>query len=157
MTKPTVYLETTVIGHLAARVQSNIVVAARQLASQSWWNVRNNYEVFVSQIVIDECCAGDPIAASERQTLIHGIAVLEIKPEAEALAMALTDQSGIPKSEPRDALHIAIAAVGGLQYLLTWNFRHIANPNTRGLIARICEDAGYVPPIICSPDELMGT
>jgi len=113
--------------------------------------------VFVSQIVIDECCAGDPTAASERQTLIHGIAVLDIQPEAEALAIALTDLYGIPKSEPRDALHIAIAAVGGLQYLLTWNFRHIADPNTRSLISRVCEDAGYVPPIICSPDELMGT
>jgi hypothetical protein len=157
MNRPTVYLETTVIGHLAARVHSNIVVAARQLSSQSWWSIRDNYEVYVSQIVIDECSAGDPTAASERHNLIQGIAVLDIKPEAEALAMALTNLHGIPKSEPRDALHIAIAAVGGLQYLLTWNFRHIANPSTRVLIARICEDAGYVPPIICSPDELMET
>ena len=151
------YLETTVIEHLAARARSNIVVVARQLSSQSWSSIRDDYEVFVSQVVIDECSAGDPNAASERHNLIQGIAVLDIKPEAEGLAMALTDLHDIPKSEPRDALHIVIAAVGGLQFLSTWNLRHIANPNTRGLIARIFQDAGYIPPIICSPDELMET
>ncbi len=100
---------------------------------------------------------GDRITIRAEQYGQADILLADAPTKCTLLAMALTDQNGIPKSEPRDALHIAIATVGGLQYLLTWNFRHIANPNTRGLIARICEDAGYVPPIICSPDELMGT
>ncbi|MHB8974783.1 MAG: type II toxin-antitoxin system VapC family toxin [Pirellulaceae bacterium] len=157
MNKPTIYLETTVVGHLAARQQSDIIVAARQLATHVWWRRRHEYEVFVSQIVLDECGSGDPTAASERLEMIRGIMVLDAKPEADDLAMLLTAHHGIPETEPRDALHIAIAAVGGLQYLLTWNFRHIANPATRGVIEDICRGAGYTPPIICSPDELLGT
>ncbi len=63
---------------------------------------------------------------------------------------------GVPSSEPRDALHISIAAVNGIKYLVTWNFRHIANAETREVIEQICRDNGYVPPLICSPDELVG-
>ena len=156
MNKPTIYMETTVVGHLAARQQPDIIVAARQLATHAWWKRRHEYDVFVSQIVLDECGSGDPTAASERLEMIRGIMVLDVKREADDLAMLLTTCHGIPETEPRDALHIAIAAVGGLQYLLTWNFRHIANPSTRGVIEDICRDAGYTPPIICSPDELLG-
>ena len=132
-------------------------MAARQFASHRWWGSRDDYELFVSQIVIDECAAGDPIAASERLEVIENVTILDIKPEATALSQMLIDLHGIPRSEPRDALHIAIAADSGLQYLLTWNFRHIANATTRSLIERICRDAGHVPPTICSPDELMGS
>ena len=156
MSKPTVYVETTVIGHLATRLQPDLIVAARQLASQKWWDFRNDYELFISQIVIDECAAGDPTAASERLKVADGLAVLDIKPEATALSKLLIERYGIPNSEPRDALHIAIAAVNGIEYLATWNFRHIANATTRSLIERICKESGYVPPTICSPDELLG-
>ena len=156
MSKPTVYVETTVVGHLAGRQQSDIIVAARQLASRNWWDVRERYELFVSKFVLDECSAGDQVAASERLEMIREIPVLDTQTTAEALAIALMDRCGIPKTEPRDALHIAVAAVGGIEYLLTWNFKHIANPSTRHLIQMICQDSGYTPPIICSPDEIMG-
>ena len=156
MYKPTVYLETTVVGHLAARPQADIAVAARQLASQRWWDIRDSYDVFVSQIVVDECAAGGATAATERLNTIAGLPLLNIKPEAELLAQFLMISHGIPPSEPRDALHIAIAAVNGIQYLLTWNFRHIANAATRSTIEQTCRDSGYVPPTICSPDELLG-
>ena len=156
MSKPTVYVETTVIGHLATRLQPDLVVAARQLASQKWWDSRNDYELFISQIVVDECAAGDPVAAPERLDVIENIAILDINSEASALSQMLMKRHGIPSSEPRDALHIAIAAVSGIEYLVTWNFRHIANAATRSLIERICEESGYIPPTICSPDELLG-
>jgi predicted nucleic acid-binding protein len=156
MSKPTIYVETTVIGHIAGRQQSDITVAARQLASRNWWDVRERYQLFVSQIVLDECSAGGQRAATERIELIGGISVLDTKATAETLAISLMDRNGIPQTEPRDALHIAIAAVGGIEYLLTWNFKHIANPSTRDLIQRICQDSGYTPPIICSPDEIIG-
>ena len=151
MSKPTVYVETTVVGHLAGRQQSNIIVAARQLASRNWWDVRERYELFVSKIVLDECSAGDQVAASERLEMIRDIPVLDIQTTAEALAIALMDRHGIPKTEPRDALHIAVAAVGGIEYLLTWNFKHIANPSTRDLVQMICQDSGYTPPIHLQP------
>ena len=131
--------------------------AARQLLSQSWWDQRARFSLFVSQVVVDECLAGSPTAAQERLQLIAGVQVLEVSSDAKRLAAELIKSLGIPPTEPRDALHIAVAATNGLQYLLTWNFRHIANAETRGLIERICRDGGYVPPSICSPDELLGT
>ena len=156
MNNLTVYVETTVIGHIAARQQSDIVVAARQLSSQRWWTVRDGYKLVVSQIVVDECSAGDTSAASERLDLIAGIPILAVSSEAKQLADHLIHGNGVPASEPRDALHISIAAVNGIKYLATWNFRHIANAETREVIEQICRDNGYVPPLICSPDELLG-
>lgn len=156
MSNPTVYLETTVVGHIAARQQANIIVAARQLSSRRWWEIRERYQLVVSQIVIDECSAGDAVAANERLQLIDGIQVLVISGDARNLAVQLMTRHGIPETEPRDALHISIAAVNGIQYFLTWNFRHIANAETRATIEQICRDCGYKPPSICSPDELLG-
>ncbi len=156
MSNPTVYIETTVIGHIAARQQADIVVAARQLSSRRWWDIRDRYRLVVSQIVVDECTAGDQIAASERIQLINDISVLAVTANAQSLAVDLMANHGIPASEPRDALHISIAAVNGIQYLVTWNFRHIANAETRSSIERVCRQNGYVPPLICSPDELLG-
>jgi hypothetical protein len=123
MSNPTVYVETTVIGHAAARLQSDIVVAARQYASIRWWESKDRYSLFVSQL--------------------------------DQLAQELIRRHGVPETEPRDASHIAIAAVSGVQYLLTWNFRHIGNPSTRKLIEDICQSNGYALPVICSPDELL--
>ena len=156
MSKPTVYVETTVVGHLAGRQQSDIIVAARQLASRTWWDVRHRYELYVSKIVLDECAAGDSVAATERLDLLREVSVLDTPTTAQQLAIDLMDRHGIPQTEPRDALHVAIAAVGGIEYLLTWNFKHIANPSTRELIQVICQESGYTPPIICSPDEIIG-
>ena len=110
----------------------------------------------MSQIVVDECSAGDSSSAFERLSLITEISVLAVSPNARELADKLMLKQGIPPSEPRDALHIAIAAVNGIQYLVTLNFTHIANAETRATIEQICRDCGYVPPVICSPDELLG-
>jgi hypothetical protein len=156
MSNPTVYLETTVIGHIAARQQPDILVAARQLTSQRWGAVRDRYKLVVSQIVVDECSAGDESASSERLALVADIPILAVSSDARQLAGSLMLQHGIPASEPRDALHIAIAAVNGIQYLVKLNFTHIANAETRSTIEQVCRDHGYVPPVICSPDELWG-
>lgn len=153
----TVYLETTVIGHLAGRSHPDPVVAARQLATRTWWTGdATNFKLYISQLVLDECSAGDPTAAAERLREIDRIELLGVSGEVDALAQALIVGKAVPASEPRDAFHIAIAAVHGIQYLLTWNFRHIANAVLRGRIEHICRAARYEPPIICTPDELMG-
>ena len=118
--------------------------------------MRERYQLVVSQIVVDECSAGDSVAANERLRLIDGIQVLVVSPDARNLAVQLMTRHGIPETEPRDALHISIAVVTAIQYLSTWNFRHIANAETRATIEQICRDCGYTPPSICSPDELLG-
>ena len=116
MSNPTVYVETTVVGHIAARQQSDIIVAARQLSSRRWWDIRERFRLVVSQIVVDECSAGDSFAASERLQLIDGIQVLAVSADAMDLADELMTKHGIPETEPRDALHIAISAVNGMKW-----------------------------------------
>lgn len=154
----TVYLETTIVGHVAGRLHPDPFVAARQQVTRKWWeNHATRFAVYISQLVVDECSAGDPAAAEERLEVVEGLDVLESWGEVDRLADALISGAAIPASEPRDAFHIAIAAVNGVQYLLTWNFKHIANATLRSKIERVCRDAGYEPPIICTPDELTGT
>lgn len=157
MTKPTVYIETTVIGHLAARLQPDPIVAGRQLVSREWWkHAHERYQLFISDLVIEECNAGDHAAATERRAFLQGIESLRPSDGAKKLAANLIAELAIPASEPRDASHISIAATNGVEYLLTWNFKHIANATTRDLIERTCRRFGCEPPKICTPDELMG-
>jgi predicted nucleic acid-binding protein len=156
-TMDTVYLETTVVGHIAGRQHADPFVAARQQVSRDWWrNEAKHFAVIISQVVLDECGAGDPTAAAERLEVVDGLDLLESSDDVDALADALIRGKAIPPSEPRDAFHIAIAAVNGVKYLLTWNFKHIANAALRGRIEKICRDAGFAPPTICTPDELTG-
>ncbi len=153
----TVYVETTVVGSIAGRLHPNPIIAARQTTSRVWWSdASTRFNLFVSQLVEDECLAGDPDAAQERIEALVGIPRLRIVDSAQDLADLLMNHKAIPESEPRDALHIGIAAVHGIQYLVTWNFKHIANATLRNRINRVCRDAGHEPPIICTPEEIAG-
>ena len=114
------------------------------------------YRLHVSQLVLDECAGGDPTAAKERLDAVASLALLDVTDAVDDLADRLTADGAIPPSEPRDAFHIAIAAVNGVQYLVTWNFKHIANATMRARIESACRDAGFEPPIICTPEELAG-
>lgn len=155
MTKPTVYVETTVVGHLVGRILSDPVVAGRQVATRNWWPIATaSFRLFVSRLVIDECGAGDAEAAAERLAAVTSLELLSASTQADELAMQLIADGAIPATEPRDAAHVSLAAVNGMEYLVTWNFKHIANASTRDVIESVCRDAGYEPPIICTPDEL---
>ena len=155
MAKSTLYVETTVIGHLVGRLLVDTVVAGRQTVTRQWWpTAAKNYRLFVSRLVADECGAGDAEAAAERLAVLDSLEFLAASMKADQLAKQLIAGHAIPATEPRDAAHISLAAVNGLQYLVTWNFRHIANATTRAAIESICRNAGYEPPIICTPDEL---
>ena len=151
------YIETTVVGHLAGRLHTDPLISARQNLTRRWWPLAlTRFRLVISQVVWDECQGGDPVAANERLHEIDFIPLLEITDEAHDLADHLMATGAVPKSEPRDALHIAIAAVHGIQYLTTWNFKHIANATLRSRIEAVCRDAGFEPPIICTPEELAG-
>ena len=153
---PTVYLETTVIGYLATRVSGTLRVAANQETTRDWWdNHRQRFDLFVSRFVIDECSGGDPMAANERLAYVHDIPLLQLSDEVDALAEALKGGVPLPEKARIDALHISVAAVNGVQYLLTWNCKHIANPSMRPRIELVCREMGYEPPVICTPQELL--
>jgi len=157
MTKPSVYIETTVIGHLAARLHPDPVVAGRQLVTREWWkSAPDRFRLIVSQLVAEECAAGGAQAAAERVAFLGSLEFVQASADTELLAAQLHSSSAIPSSEPRDAFHISIAATNGIEYLVTWNLKHIANAMTRGLIEQTCREFGYEPPRICTPDELLG-
>lgn len=156
MTEPTVYIETTVIGHLVGRILTDPVVAGRQLVTREWWKVAaSSFRLLASQLVADECGPGDPGAAAERLAVLDSLDFVEASGDTDELTTQLIAESAIPASEPRDALHISLAAVNGVEYLVTWNFKHIANATTREMIEQICRNAGFEPPTICTPDELL--
>lgn len=153
----TIYIETTIIGHLGGRILSDTLVAARQLVTRNWWEHQSiNYQVYVSYLVIDECSAGNTTAANKRLEFIADLDIVGGSDEADMLANALITSKAIPQTEPRDAMHISLAATNGVKYLLTWNFKHIANAQLRTKIEETCRVNGYEPPIICTPEELMG-
>jgi predicted nucleic acid-binding protein len=151
----TVYVETTVVGNVAGRVHPDPIIAVRQEVTRRWWaTAASRYRLLISQVVLDECGAGDPTAAKERLVEIDSLPLLQITDQVSALSRDLMSTGAVPASEPRDALHIALAAAHRVQYLVTWNFKHIANASLRGRIERVCRLAGFDPPIICTPEEL---
>ena len=154
--KPKVYLETTIISCLAAKPSRDIIIAAHQELTNEWWDKRRKrFDLFVSQLVIQEAKAGDKDAAKKRMGILESIPLLELNEEVILLARILMDEV-IPPKAVEDALHIAVAAIHGMDYLLTWNCKHIANAEKEHAIAAVCRSNNFEPPIICTPEELMG-
>ncbi|MEB3883741.1 type II toxin-antitoxin system VapC family toxin [Lyngbya sp. CCY1209] len=155
--KPVVYIETSVISYLASRPSRDVIVAARQAISHDWWeNQRQRFELRISALVEEEIGGGDAIAAERRASIIVDIPSLSISDAATTLAEKLIQYNALPQKSVEDALHIAIAATQGVDYLLTWNFKHINNAETKRLIVEVVESSGYVCPQLCSPEELGG-
>ena len=152
-----VYVETSVLSYLAARPSRDLVTAARQQLTHEWWRRRRpHFEVYISQLVLDEAGAGDREAAARRAEFMVGLPLLDITSAAVAFARRLLAAVGLPPEAAADALHIAIAAAHGTEYLLTWNSAHIANAEYRPRVERACRAQGHEAPVLCTPDELMG-
>ena len=153
-----VYIETTVVGNIAGRLHPNPDVASRQRVTRKWWTTATvRYRIVTSRLTLDECGDGDPAAAAERLEILQGIPLLNESNVAEALAELLINRKAVPASEPRDALHIATAATNGVQFIATWNFKHLLNPHLQAQIAGTCREAGFIPPVICTPEQLKAT
>jgi hypothetical protein len=153
--KPKVYLETTVISYLTASPSRDIVQAAHQQLTREWFERRKDFDLFVSQAVIAEASRGDSGAAARRLAALDDIAILEVTEDASRLAEAFIEQHALPAKAAVDAIHIAVAVVMGMDYVLTWNCTHIANAAMRPRIEEACRKLGYEPPVICTPEELM--
>ena len=152
-----VYIETSVVSYCTARPSTHIVTAAKQAITRTWWEQESpRFSLYISAVVEREASRGDPGAAQERMELIRDLPLLAITHEAEALALHLIEQQLLLAHSEEDALHIAIASVHGMDYLLTWNFKHINNAETKTGIARVVQEEGYRCPVICSPEELGG-
>ncbi len=154
--KRKVYLETSVISYLTSKPSKTILGAAHQQITQAWWESRYQYELLVSEVVLRECAAGDPLAAQKRMAAVADIPLILIDETAITIALELVQNGIVPAKAAEDALHIAIATVYGVDYLLTWNCRHIANPELQRNIAAFLERKGLFLPFICTPEELLG-
>ncbi len=151
-----VYIETTVVSYLTARPSRDLIVAGHQQITRDWWDARRgDYELCVSQLVLEEAGDGDAQAAEERLDVLATMTLLEIKEEAVDLAEDLVQAGPLPPKAENDALHIAVAAVHRIPYLLTWNCRHMANATMRTQIEAVCASKGFKAPIICTPEEMM--
>ena len=154
--KPKVYIETTVISYLTAQPARDVVIAGHQQSTRDWWrNATNRFELVASQLVLTEASAGDPEAARARLAALDSLTLLDATEEALELAQQLVNAGAVPAQAAEDAAHIAIAVVNGIEYLVTWNYRHIANATIRSQIETVCRNAGFEPAIICTPEELM--
>jgi len=156
MKKASIYIETSIISYLTARPSRDLMIAASQQITAEWWETsREFYDVVTSDLVVLESREGDPRTAQRRLDLLTGIPAVELTDEARQLAEILTGKGALPKRAQADALHIAAAAVHTIDYLLTWNIRHIDNPAIKPRVREICSLEGYRCPEICTPFEIM--
>ena len=151
-----VYVETSVISYLTSRMSRDLIVAGHQQITQEWWSNRHGkFELFVSQPVLEEASVGDQEAAQQRLSVLVDLPLLEITETALTLAKDLVRLGPLPQKAEVDALHIGIAVTNRVDYLLTWNCKHLANAALRRRIERVCRARGYDPIIICTPEELL--
>jgi predicted nucleic acid-binding protein len=153
----TVYIETSILGYLTARSTKNLILAANMEVTKDWWELRRNaFTLYTSEAVLDEVAQGDATIAAQRLEILRNFPLLELNQAVQGLAAQFLTRSNLPPKAKVDAIHIAAATVHGMDYLLTWNCKHIANAQIQGKLAAHSLDFGYVLPILCTPNELMG-
>jgi hypothetical protein len=153
----TVYIETSILGYLTARSTKNLILAANMEITRDWWEFRRNaFMLYTSEAVLDEVAQGDAEIATQRLDILRDFPLLELNEAVQGLSAQFLARSNLPPKAKVDAIHIAAATVHGMDYLLTWNCKHIANAQIQGKLAEISLDFGYVLPVLCTPNELMG-
>ncbi len=152
-----VYIETTIPSYLAAWPSRDLVQAARQQITHDWWNnERQNFDLCISQTVLDEAAAGDADAAKRRLFFLQNLPLLDLTDAVDLVAGAIMASGLLPEKAARDAVHIAVPSVHGVEILLTWNCQHIANAAIMKELGEIVVECGYEMPILCTPEELLG-
>lgn len=154
--KQTVYIETSIVSYLTARPSNDLRAMANQTTTNEWWESRKpKFEVYISEFVVAEASQGHAEAAERRMAVIADLPELEVTEAVRKLGKHLVLHGPLPVGAEIDAYHIAVAAVSGMDYLLTWKCKHIANAAMRPKVEAICRDHGFEPPTICTPQELM--
>jgi len=153
----TVYIETSIVSHASARPSSDIQIAALQHQAREWWAVeRLKFKLVTSQLTIIEASDGDPTAAADRLNLLDDLPLVPLGTDVDALANLILSRHLMPKKAGADAVHVAAAAIAGVNYLLTQNCKHIANAHELPRVYRLLEDQGYGQLLICTPTEFLG-
>jgi predicted nucleic acid-binding protein len=157
MMQPKVYIETSIVSYLTGRPAREVVALGHQQITRDWWErARHEFQLFTSAIVIAEAERGDAEAARARLQVLQSLRAVSATSQSEALIPVLLRETGLPPSALLDMSHVAVATIHGMHYLLTWNCRHIANARIVRVVERVCRQAGFEPPVLCTPEELMG-
>ena len=152
-----IYIESTIPSYVVARAARDLLQAARQQLTQDWWEFwRTQYELFTSQIVLDEISVGETAMAQQRLNAMAQIKLLDVTDEANALTKHILASGLLPIHADRDAAHIALATVHEMDILLSWNCRHIANAAIQARLRRLVEESGFSLPVLCTPEEMTG-
>lgn len=152
----TLYIETSIVSYLRQPPSDHLIGAARQVLTKRWWeDQRHEYELVISQYVIDEAADGDPHLAQKRLDALNGLPLLELAPEIDAIAEEIMVRSILPPKAQLDALHIALVVHHRIDYLLTWNCKHIANARILPKLHQVLNDLDCWIPIICTPEEML--
>ena len=154
--KPTVYVETSIISYLTGRPSRDLVVAARQEVTRQWWqNAGERFYLLTSPMVQEELSHGDPEAARLRLQAADGLPAL---PESDDVIRRVADLQanlGLPESALADIFHIAYSVVYEVDFLVTWNCAHIANPHVLRCLRDLAHEMAFFLPTIVTPDALM--
>ena len=157
MEKKTVYIETSIVSYLTARPTSDLLAAAWQKITLDWWETqRKRFNLYTSDVAVEEAGKGNREAAARRLEALSGIPILPITEAAIVLSEVLVQDGALPANALDDALQLALAAAHGVDYLLTWNCRHLDNAETKPIMRHVCTINGHTCPEICTPQELMG-
>lgn len=151
------YIETSIVSYATAWPSRDITIAGIQQQARDWWaNERHKFELVTSQVTLDEAGDGDPTAAADQLKLLDGLALIDINADVIALAKRLIEAHTMPEKAAADSVHVAVAALGGVNYLLTLNCRHIANAHELPRIYNLLDQEGYGQLLICTPAEFLG-
>ena len=155
--KKTVYIETSIVSYLTARPTNDLLASAWQMITVEWWETqRSRFNLYTSDVALEEAGKGNLEAATRRLEALSSIPILPITDSVVGLSKVLIQERALPTKAIDDALHIAVSAVHGVDYLLTWNCRHLDNAETKPIVRSICSIHGHTSPEICTPQELMG-
>lgn len=155
MAKPRVYLESTIISYLTSRPSRDQVIAGQQELTRYWWDhCRSQFDPVISLAVLEEIRQGDPEAAARRLETVRDLPLLDLHPSVVEFAAQIQEFLSIPPKATEDALHLSVAVMHRVEYLLTWNCRHIANASLWSRLESLCRAEGLVTPVICTPYEL---
>ncbi len=152
----TAYIETTIPSYYTARNARAILQASRQIATREWWDGGcSGFELVTSTETLNEAGEGAPDMAIQRLAMLRDIRVIPVTIDVANLARLLVASGLVPDIASPDAVHIALASVHQIDYLVTWNFKHIANPYIRERMRVKIDDSGHRMPVMCSPAELL--
>jgi predicted nucleic acid-binding protein len=154
--RPTVFLDTTILSYVVGGASRDPLVARHQRITRIWWKrYRHRFELVLSDRVVQEMRRGSPAKSKERLQLTESIRSVVCEAHHEAFAHELLRPGALPLKAELDALHIAVAAFNSVQFLLTWNCRHLANPTIAGKVAQTCATHDLACPRVCTPETLM--